>query len=421
VRPRVIGLARAVAGGWVALELALVVVLTWSEGGLGAKVLRFVLLNAAVIVLAEVVFQIATRLVTGRFYVRVPKLSFADIYMEPHPHITVVYKARFPTHPSMPVHYALSRGRRFRSIRMVTNNYRHLDGPGGDRDITVPKPPATVRVLCLGESTTGNYLEMDGVVSSYPLELEALLRARFPGRHVVVHNCGHGGWTSADILIDFLLNLYDTDPDVVIIYHAYNDLAASLTPGFRSDYSHARRNFGEVYHLYRKARYIPDVPLGFFNFVVNSLFPYLNPRFGVIEATSRGAPDLKGEFRGLETYRRNIEHIVKVCQAGRIDVVLSTYAHLLYDEVRHSPVHLKYREGVLQENEQILDVGRTLGVPVVDNFTLTPSEEKYFVDSIHLSPDGMRLLAQNFAEEVAPLVGARFAALPGDQDARRAT
>jgi hypothetical protein len=33
----------------------------------------------------------------------------------------------------------------------------------------------------------------------------------------------------------------------------------------------------------------------------------------------------------------------------------------------------------------------------VDNAALGPSEERYFVDSVHFTPEGMRLIAENIA------------------------
>ena len=39
-----------------------------------------------------------------------------------------------------------------------------------------------------------------------------------------------------------------------------------------------------------------------------------------------------------------------------------------------------------------------LADPIVDNANLIPSEEKYFLDSLHFTPEGMKLLAKNIAK-----------------------
>ena len=38
----------------------------------------------------------------------------------------------------------------------------------------------------------------------------------------------------------------------------------------------------------------------------------------------------------------------------------------------------------------------TYNTPFVDQYKLIPKKKKYFVDTIHFSPAGMKLLAENF-------------------------
>lgn len=379
--------------------------LHWSQFN---KVAVFICANIVVLILIEIGFRLTYRLVMGSEYVFIPKLCFKEIYMEPHPYIPIVYKKHFISQKPMRVDYQLNSDKGFSYGQYISNNFRHLDGPKGNRDIVIPKPASQIRVMCLGASTTGNYIELDDVAYSYPMELEKILRDKFPGIDIIVHNCGHGGWTSAEILVDFAFNLYDAQPDIIIVYHAYNDLPASLTPGFQSDYSHARRNLGEINYLFRIASYIPNFPLKSYNFILNIIFPYMNPRFGVIEAITKGHPDLDGEFKGLQTYGRNIEHIIKICSSSGIDVILSTFAHYLHDRIKDSKHHLKYRQGLMMENEFIVGLAQKYSLPLTDNFNNIPSELKYFVDSIHFTPEGMRLLASNFAEKMTPLIEKRL-------------
>jgi lysophospholipase L1-like esterase len=396
--------ARLLVWSLLAAELAVVCVVYIVPLSTRQRWSAFFLATLVVVLLVEIGFRVAYRLKTGRTYVRIPKVRFDKLYVEPHPFLPVVYKKGMRSQRAGPSHYPLQRDRGLMLCEVRSNNFRHVDGPSGDRPIVVPKPAGQIRILCLGASQTGNYLELNGERYSYPMELEKLLRARFPDTDVVVHNCGHGGWTSAEILIDFELNLYDTNPDVIILYHAYNDLQAGLTPGFETDYSHYRRNLGEIYHLYRWASYIPDAPLLSYNFLVNSLFPFTNPRFGLNDVLSKAAPDLSAPFAGLETYGRNLEHIIKICRASGIQVVLGSVAQYVYDEIKRSPVHVKYREGLVMENRIVQNLARKYGLPFVDQFNLIPSEERYFVDSVHFSPEGMRLAAEHFERAVAQVL-----------------
>ena len=385
-------------------QIVVFIYLFRTEVSFSEKLLIWTVFFVVVLLVIELTFRILYRYFSRVRYKFIPKLDFKQMYMEPHPYIPVVYKKHFQSQKPMAASLPWNQDKEFRYGQITSNNFRHNDGPKGDRDIIVPKPENQFRVLCLGASTTGNYIQYEGKEYSYPMELELYLRNRYPKKDIIVHNCGHGGWTSAEILINFLLKLYDTEPDVVIIYHAYNDLVPSLTPGFLSDYSHARRNLGETYHKYRIASVIPDLPFAIYNCFLNHVFPYMNPRYGIMQAISRNKPDLNGQFFGLNTYRRNIEHIVKICKGSNINVILSTFAHYLYEEIKNSKVHLKYLEGLQAENEEMKKIAQKHQIPLVNNSQLIPEEEKYFTDSVHFAPDGMKLLAKNFGEEIVKII-----------------
>ena len=97
---------------------------------------------------------------------------------------------------------------------------------------------------CLGASTTGNYLEHNNEKYSYPLELEKTLNKE--NNKYVVNNCAQGSLQFCRYFIRFSLQTIDTKPDIVVIYHAYNDIRSYQVKDFRSDYSNSRRNLGEV-------------------------------------------------------------------------------------------------------------------------------------------------------------------------------
>lgn len=364
------------------------------------SILTAILAALLSVLLIEIVFRIAFRIRNRRGYSFIPKVPFKKMYIEPHPYLPYVYKKNFITQKTQPANYPLHKDAGYLFVQVRTNDFRHIDDIDG-RDITVPKPEGRFRILCLGGSVTGNNLVHEGTWYSYPLVLEKVLKDRFPHRNIEVNNCGMGGFTTADILVKFLLNTFDTEPDMVVLYHAYNDLPVSLTAGFESDHSHARRNLGETYYLYRIASKFPNIPLAVYNFSVNQLFSQ-NIRYTLLSSVAKGKPDIKNEFMGLGTYRRNIEHLINVCKGNGIQVVLSTYCYFLYDDIKDDPVHLKYREGVARENDVMHELARKHGLPLVDNDRLVPREESYFVDSVHLTPEGMSLIARNIA---APIIG----------------
>ena len=161
-----------------------------------------------------------------------------------------------------------------------------MDGLDGSRNIILPKPENEKRIICLGASTTGNYIKYNDEVSSYPLELEKLFSLEYPKKHKS-NKLRFWGWTSAEILINFLLKVFSYSPDIIIIYHAHNDIPSYLTPNFQNDYSHSRRNFAFEFSKFKKNRYIPDIPLAIYNIIALSIFKNWNPRVTLGDAISQ--------------------------------------------------------------------------------------------------------------------------------------
>ena len=230
----------------------------------GNFVIDYFLLIPLLIFLIEIFFIIFYKIFKGIDYKIIEKLPFKKFYVEPHPYLPYIYKKNFSTSPSEKYNYPLSSN--FFSAQLKTNNFGFYNGSNGNRDIEVPKPKNLFRINCIGGSTTANYI-FDGKKNySYPMELENVLKAQ--NSNIEVNNCGTGGYNSADILIRFLLQTIDTKPDLIIVYHAYNDIKSYLTKNFQSDYSHSRKNLGEEYQKFKANAKIPNIPLKFYNYLI---------------------------------------------------------------------------------------------------------------------------------------------------------
>jgi lysophospholipase L1-like esterase len=369
-----------------------------SGDGIRGKAMIFIVLAMALLLVAEAFFRLGYRFYAGSPYQPFPRLPFENIYVEPHPYIPFVCKRNFTTEKGGPATYPLHRGQFFFG-QYTTNNLGFANGPAGNRDIASPKPDGLLRINCIGASTTGNYIEFNGQAFSYPMELENILKSTI-AVPLEVNNCGQGGYNSADIMVRFALQMIDTQPDVVVIYHAYNDIRAYLTSGFESDYSHVRRNLGESYWKFALAAKIPYIPVKFLNFLVNQWLPG-NIRNSLLDQVTKGsfAPDLDPSA-GLCAYQRNLQHIIDLCHCNGIQVVLSTYCHFLHDAIKDEPLHQLYGRIVNEENKIMRRLADKNDLKLVDNAVLLPQDERYFVDSVHFTPEGMRLIASNIAEVI---------------------
>jgi lysophospholipase L1-like esterase len=93
-------------------------------------------------------------------------------------------------------------------------------------EIETPKPPGALRIAVIGDSVTMGWGVGDG--ETYPAQLEALLRARFPGRHIDVVNLGVGGYDTRQEVVLLGRNLERLQPDVVLVGFYSNDVPDAL-------------------------------------------------------------------------------------------------------------------------------------------------------------------------------------------------
>ncbi len=92
-------------------------------------------------------------------------------------------------------------------------------------------------VVCLGESTTWDYIAVSNE-QTWPARLERLLQEHFPRRNVRVYNLGIEGGSAIYSLVVLGLIGVHLQPDLVIVYHGYNDYGPLTAHSYRWDYSH---------------------------------------------------------------------------------------------------------------------------------------------------------------------------------------
>jgi len=362
------------------------------------KLIIFLVTFLILIIIAEFLFLFLYRLYKGSKYIFIKKIPFEKLYVEPHPYLRFIYKRHFQGPTSEKLNYPIHHN--YFSPTLKTNNLRFFNGPNGDRDIAVPKPKSLIRTNCIGASTTGNYISENNNNFSYPLELEKILKSK-SDKNIEVNNCGTGGYNSADLLVRFLLQIVDTEPDYLIIYYAYNDISSYLTPNFYSDYSHSSKNFGEVNWKFLIGSKIPDVPINFVNYLKNKWFFPTNIRYSLLDVIAKGKIDPKIDFsQGLKAYRRNLQNIISVSLDNKIEVILCTFCIYLHEKIKNDPLHILYEKIVLEENKIMKELSKKNNLKLVDCFSLIPKEDSNFVDSCHFTPKGMNLLAQSISEAI---------------------
>jgi lysophospholipase L1-like esterase len=294
--------------------------------------------------------------------------------------------------------------------------------PTKGENIPERKLPGEIRIATIGASTTANIaLEWN---ENWPGYLGRLVQAAFSDRRVRVINAGVPGYDTAQSIGNLALRVMPLQPDVVIVYHAYNDLKA-VRPRMEleADYSHIHtRPYG--YH---------DRPNALIRLLGNSMF-YVRARnkYREYRLRSERARSLAKEVadgsrlsrvpdRALDIFEQHVRSLVSIARGGGAGVVLSSFATLhdiaadWSDErtieglsepqrgelrrISHFTVGLTVPgvfDGLRRYNKLLERLARREATGWVDNAALIPHDDAYFVDRVHFSPLGAERMAKDF-------------------------
>ncbi len=364
--------------------------------------IKLIFLILFLIFLLEIVFRILVKLIFGRSYELSPRFNKKNLYVIDHPYLPFVLKENSVSNPKLVASYPLHKGKIF----LPSVNHGSLGfatGKKGNEIIEIPKPKHIKRICCLGASTTGNYVGNieKNIYTSYPLELEKYLRKITKNKNIQVVNCGIGGSNSADLLIRYSLQIIDMQPDILIMHHGHNDIYNYLTKGFKSDYSHSVRGLSRSMYKFKLASFIPYIPLKSIQYIINLFLPIRGVHNNLLKLTRIGKFDLNQEYEtGLSIYKRNLQSIIDIAKARGTKIILVTFAHYLYDDIKKSKLHNKFAEIIKAENRIMRDLAIHNDLKIVDNEKNMPKETKYFVDSIHFTMEGMKRLALNIGKVI---------------------
>jgi lysophospholipase L1-like esterase len=286
-----------------------------------------------------------------------------------------------------------------------------------------PEKSATeIRIATIGGSTTANvHLSYE---ENWPGYLGMLVQDALPDNTITVINAGVPGYDTAQSIGNLALRVMSLKPDIVIIYHAYNDLKAIRSDiKFNPDYSHIHNkpfgfhqrpnfiiqllNYSMVYVRTRN-QYRAYVSKK--NFFEN----YDNMKLG--KNRSKNIPK-----EALVTFKQHIRSLIALAKAEGSKVILSSFAtlhnpHIDFtstnqikkmselekvelDMIMHFTPGLQLStifEGINKYNAELERIAIKEKTGWVDNASLIPHKKKYFVDRVHFSSEGAKSIAENF-------------------------
>jgi len=344
-----------------------------------------------IVLFLEFIFRIWHQYKFNRPYHVSIKQAWKDSYVIPHPFISFAYKRNSKIRKNQKLPYPLHPNK-FYSFKnpLKINSLGHF-GPEPEKEKT------KLRVLCIGASTTANNISDGHIDYSYPSILQEYLGDKYE-----VLNCGIGGWTSADILINFQLNLLKLKPDVVVLYHGYNDLQYHLMQNIQTDYSHGRRNLGEVINNIKNVSRLPKIKIWHsYEYIKDKIFGTGNVRNDVLKLINKLPIDYLKSYKSLDIEKDILENIFILCKHHKIKLVTSSFVYYNY---KQDMVSNKLQKGVELENENIKTLSKQYKATYIDNDNIVPKINEYFVDSMHFTPKGMNLLAVSFGNSIKKIL-----------------
>jgi lysophospholipase L1-like esterase len=264
-------------------------------------------------------------------------------------------------------------------------------------EITVEKPPRTIRIATVGASTTFCG-EVSRDEATWPSQLQRILRAAHPDFNIQVINAGVPGYGVAESHRNLLHRVLPLNPDIVIYYEANNDLAKDSRElakqrGLLSTSGESIARSLSTYSLlfdlvYKNARILlagRDTISG----KLDALPDDLPARYiGELdrmhqELSERGIQMVMSTF--FVKYRRNQSRATQIRNAS-----ISFYymPWMTIDDLLR---------GIDLYNDAVVGYAESHGVPVVADRDSIPGDDQHFADWAH------------FADEGAAAMGARFA------------
>ena len=295
-----------------------------------------------------------------------------------------------------------------------------------DQTLEYEKPANEIRTATIGASTTANIsLPFD---ENWPGYLGMLVRKHFPNMNIRVINAAVTGFDTAQSIGNLALRVMPFKPDIVIIYHAYNDLKAIRTDvTFLPDYSHFHTT---PYGYHKKPNFMIRL-LHNCMFYVRARNKYREyksnvKKFDRLAKRNALKEDIKKRLshipqQAAQTFEQHIHALVSIAESEDAKVILSSFATLhdpkldwsnpkslerlsefqkrkLYSLLHFTPgLTLEaIFDGFNQYNEVLKRIAVQEKTGWVDNASLVPHQDKYFLDRVHFSSEGAKQMAKNF-------------------------
>ena len=288
-------------------------------------------------------------------------------------------------------------------------------------EITKKKPEGVYRIFVVGGSTV--FCDRVAFEDSHVRILEKKLRNAYPENDIQVQNVGMHWHTTLHSLIKIATILPEFNPDLIILYHAINDLSRSFPNKrftfrpYQSDYSHYFGPLSGIINAYLSQDF--PVNLALLRVVRQKYFSHLSRCwFSDIRRPKKFEEYPNTSWKSIPSFERNLRNIVQIAKAMNIDLILASQPFLfrkdltnadkeklimwnhMLSENRKKPTMESMAMGMNRYNGISRTIAEEHGVPFCDLETRVPKTFEYFLDGVHYTAAGNRIIGESLAEFV---------------------
>ena len=261
------------------------------------------------------------------------------------------------------------------------------------------KPAGTVRIACLGASTTF-CAEVSHNHKTWPHRLQEKLKTAYPGVNFEVVNTAVGGYTATENVRNLTHRVLPLDPDLAIYYEGNNEIVKDtrrlaverglVAPATGPTLASRISNYSLLFDLTYK------------NLAIVSGRSRTTSAAKTLDSVPR---DLPQHFIGL------LDEMRGKLAAKDVPLVLSTFivkfrrSQPRETQIANADVEFYYMpwmsiDGMLDAmdvyNAAILDYAAAQRLPVVDDRDAVPPDAEHFSDCMHFVDKGAEAMADRF-------------------------
>lgn len=244
------------------------------------------------------------------------------------------------------------------------------------KDVTMPKPPHTLRVVCLGGSTTYDTIT-DG--KTWTEKLEARLAEVHPDKTIEVLNFGMNSGSLPFQIVQLALKGVHFEPDLVILYPGHNDLWSGIgDEGFLPDYSHRLGHWDDSRMPAQLILPRWVMKSAFAGGLVVAVDRWRGIRYDLILQIMRDAPRAEDPLEGVWAFQRGLVTIQGIAQVhgSKLMVITPFYAFRRF-------------ESRLALADRIRETATEANIPLLDAAALMPAGDTSLVhDDVHFTDKG---------------------------------